>query len=103
MKTNDEKKNKQTQEKELGTNKQYLHLITYVDNESVGNRIDCNPVSVSEDLKSRNIILEQNRDQIRIGVTGQSISEIWLWAWWVVIHCHVLPMLAQCILNVAHV
>lgn len=55
-----------------------MHLVTNVDNEGVGDRIDGEPVAIdgAKDLQSRDITLQKNSYQIRISMCRQSMLSL---------------------------
>lgn len=70
----------------------YLHLVTDVDYESVGDGVEWDPGTVAEDLEARDLVLEEESDEVWVSVTRQAIGELWLWTWRVVIEGHVLAV-----------
>lgn len=80
----------------------HLQLVAEVDDESVWPGIDCDPlVAVLEDLEAGNFgVLEEDGEGVGVRVLGQAVGEVRFRALRVVVHGHVLLLLAQRLLDV---
>lgn len=63
----------------------YLNLVTEVDNNGVAQWGHINPLAIFKKLKATDfVILEEQDDAAGVGVSPETLDQIWLGAWWVV-------------------
>lgn len=74
----------------------YLELIADVDDEGIREGMKGDPLAIFENLKARDLgVLKKDCKCIGISMAWQAIGQLWLWAWRIVVHCHVLPLFSQ--------
>lgn len=77
----------QKKKKKKGKIECHLNLITNIDNESVWSGLDSDPRSVFSDLKTGDLVIrEQQRHPSGVRVGRQPQGQLWLRAFWVIVH-----------------
>lgn len=66
----------------------YHESVTDVDNKGIGYRRNATPFAISEYLEATNMVLLENCEGGRITMWACAKSEIWFFAWWIVIASH---------------
>jgi len=66
----------------------YLQHVIDINHKGIRKWIDCNPLFIFQDLKTRHIPLVKKGESKWITMFGQAQYQGWVWTWWVMVKTH---------------